>query len=449
MTDEEFEKKNDEMVDRTVKEMADLRRAVEDANAMHTKAQEDLDDIKKKFIDEEYMKTSDFKTKIATFEAKMDEIDEELKRMKRPALGPGDEKEEKAAAVNTWFKNVHFTALKARESDYSDYFLPAEEEMKRLKTHEKQFVEGQMRIPKWTVDAETKAAIVTDHMVRAGAIVGMPEYIVDIIDQAVREISPIRKHSKVKRVTRTPVEQPAKTAHAIAYFPGKEAVGTATEDTALAYALEKIPVHLQVVLWKVSQSMLEDSIFNLNAEFMEEMTGAIDAGEGTAFVNGTGSHEPMGFMVDPEITQELVQGHASLIHNADALKKLPWELKDEYSKNGKYYFKRASFSVITVLKDGVGNYLLRPLGEKTPWTINGFECVPTPDMPTIAGGAYPVVFADLKKGYLIVDKVTGVQLITDNITSKTTDVVEFLLRRRVGGMPVNPESFVKLKIATS
>lgn len=443
----DFEKKQEEAAEIMAKEISQLRTSVEGNVEEFRKLQKDLKDMQEATA--KFMETSAWQEKFSKFEERMAKLDEEILRTKRPTLVVPDSKERNEMAMKAFFKNVHWAVLTQRESRFSDLFKPDEEELKLLKRDEKQFKSTQFEIPAFSIDVENKAAHVTDNLVRAGALVGVPEYLTTIIDQAVREFSPIRQYAEVRQTTRNYQESPKKTAHAIGYWTGKEAVGTATEDTTLAYGLDQTPLHQEAVKWKVSQDMLEDSIFNLKSEFMIEFPEALDVLEGTAFVNGSGSGEPMGFMFDPSVTAYKAQGHASLIHNGDALVDMPYQLKERYARDARYFMRRATMGVIAQLKDGVGNYLLTPLGEKSPWTIRGYQVIPTPDMPAITANAYPVVFADLKRGYKIIDKVVGQQLITDPYTSKDLAVVEFVLRRRVGGQVKNSESFIKLKISTT
>ena len=82
-----------------------------------------------------------------------------------------------------------------------------------------------------------------------------------------------------------------------------------------------------------------------------------------------------------------------------------------------------------------------------PNTILGYPYVEASDMPDIAGNAFPVIFGDFNRAYLIVDRV-ALAVLRDPFTQATTGNVRYIARRRVGGQVIQPEAIVKHKIST-
>ena len=70
------------------------------------------------------------------------------------------------------------------------------------------------------------------------------------------------------------------------------------------------------------------------------------------------------------------------------------------------------------------------------------------DMPNVAANAFPIVFADFKKLYVIVDRV-NVSLQADYTTGADDGLVVFRARRRVGGGVRQAEAGRKLKISAT
>ena len=82
-----------------------------------------------------------------------------------------------------------------------------------------------------------------------------------------------------------------------------------------------------------------------------------------------------------------------------------------------------------------------------PNTILGYPYVEVTDMPNIAGNAFPVMFGDFRRAYLIIDRV-ALSVLRDPYTVAANGNVRYLARRRVGGQVVQAEAIVKQKIAS-
>jgi len=68
-------------------------------------------------------------------------------------------------------------------------------------------------------------------------------------------------------------------------------------------------------------------------------------------------------------------------------------------------------------------------------------------MPSEGSGTYPVAIGDFRRGFVIVDRIQ-LDVMVDPFTSKSTGMVEFSARRRVGGQTILPEAIKKLKCST-
>jgi HK97 family phage major capsid protein len=84
-------------------------------------------------------------------------------------------------------------------------------------------------------------------------------------------------------------------------------------------------------------------------------------------------------------------------------------------------------------------------GGNTANTINGFEYIIDNEMPNIAAGTIPVLFADFAKGYRIVDR-TAMSTIRDDYTAKKFRIVEFQFTRWNTGKVQLAEAIKALKV---
>jgi HK97 family phage major capsid protein len=102
------------------------------------------------------------------------------------------------------------------------------------------------------------------------------------------------------------------------------------------------------------------------------------------------------------------------------------------------------------LKDGNGNYLVLTAGlaGQVTTTILGRPVAEAPDMPDVAGGAFPIAFGDFSAGYRIFDRIP-LSILRDPYSQATNGMVRFHGRRRVAGGVGKAEAIRKLKIATS
>ena len=89
---------------------------------------------------------------------------------------------------------------------------------------------------------------------------------------------------------------------------------------------------------------------------------------------------------------------------ADGLIDIYQVLKPAYGGNAYWLMNRTTLGAIRKLKDSTtGQYLVATAGiNNTPVsTILGRPILDSPDMPDIAGNAFPVVFGDFSNGYRI------------------------------------------------
>jgi HK97 family phage major capsid protein len=163
--------------------------------------------------------------------------------------------------------------------------------------------------------------------------------------------------------------------------------------------------------------------------------------EGAGFVTGDGSHKPRGFTdTSAGVTSEDASGSSTFTF--DDLIDLTGLLKTGY--NPIYGMNRKTLAFCRKLKDSAGNYIWRAgnLGAGVPNAINGVPYVEIPSMADIATDALPVVYADFRQMYTIVDSWQAIFL---RNPYKLDGKVVFTVQAWVGGDVSLGEAGVLLK----
>lgn len=207
----------------------------------------------------------------------------------------------------------------------------------------------------------------------------------------------------------------------------------------------------------VSQRMLDDAGFDLEAWLAGEVDGEFAIQENIAFLSGNGSNKPFGLLTYIEGEANAAKHPIGPIAKTDAstaadidpdeVIELVYSLPSEREANAKFYLNRATLKDVRTLKDGQGKYLWQPsyvAGE--PSTLLGYPVVEVPGMQTPAANAIPILFGDMEKTYLVVDRI-GTTVLRDPFTNKP--FVHFYTTKRVGGGVQQPEYMKALKMAAA
>jgi HK97 family phage major capsid protein len=216
-----------------------------------------------------------------------------------------------------------------------------------------------------------------------------------------------------------------------------------------------IKVHDQFAVLKATESLLEDSSWNLAAWLQEKARDKFGRSEATEFVVGNSTSRPSGLMsATPKTSNgdvyergkvgtKVTAGATSVA--SDELLDLRALLKPAYRPGANLVFNRKSETYLRKLKDGQNNYLWQPSYQMgVPDTLIGQRIAIFEDMPDIETGAIAIALADVRATYLIVDRV-GLSVLEDPYSSFPQRV--WKLRRRVGGGIQNFDSIKYLKQA--
>lgn len=272
------------------------------------------------------------------------------------------------------------------------------------------------------------------------------EYVNELI-KVISEISPVRSVARVRQTSNKEIEVPSKTATFAAAWTAEG--GTRTETTGYTTSLNTIPTHELYALVDISGALLEDSVFDLEAEMNTEFAEQFAKAEGAAFLTGNGTNKPTGILDGTTVASTTAAAAAAIA--TDDLMDLVHGLQSEYARNAAFMLNRTTLGEIRKLKDTAGQYIFQTgfSGQSgLPNTILGHAYVEAVDMADIAASAKPVVFGDYRRGYMIVDRV-ALSVLRDPYSQASTGNVRYIARRRVGGEVVLAEAMRALKMAAS
>lgn len=291
---------------------------------------------------------------------------------------------------------------------------------------------------------DRSAALIKTDDASAGYLLAPPEMQKEIIKNII-EMTPIRSMATVRSIGVGSLKMPKKIGSGSALRVGEVAARANTGDPT--YGMLEFFTPEMFARIEVSQQMLEDSDYDLFAELREDAAEQFAVREGQESISGTGGSAQLeGILTNTDIGFT-ASGDAALL-TADGMIKLYSDLKTAYARNAMWGLNRNTLGAVRRLKEGgTGNYLWAPgIATGAPNTILGAAYAEMADLPNVAANAFPVVFADWKKLYVIVDRV-NVSLQADYTTGADNGLVVFRARRRVGGGVRQAEAGRKLKIA--
>lgn len=279
-----------------------------------------------------------------------------------------------------------------------------------------------------------------------GGFLAPTEYVMETL-RNITEFAGIRNLCNIRTTSRTGINIPKRNGAAAAAWVTE--TGTRSETANPSFGMLDIPTHEMYAMTKVSKQELEDSVFDIEGFLREEYGEQFGVTEADSIINGNGVGKPEGVLVNSGISY-VPSGDANLL-TGDGLIALYYELKEAYINAATWVMNRSTLKTVRQLKEGVtGQYLWAPgiKADARPATILDRPYITAPEMPAVTANAYPVLLGDFRRGYTIVDRI-GMEITQDPFTSKSTGMIEFSARRRVGGRVTIAEAIKKLKIATS
>lgn len=234
---------------------------------------------------------------------------------------------------------------------------------------------------------------------------------------------------------------PIVASHGTASWVDEEGVIPESDDV---FGQISLGAHKLATMIKVSDELLQDSVFDIESYIAAEFARRIGAAEEDAFINGDGSGKPYGLL---HATNGAGIGitTAGATFTSDEILDLIHSVKAGYRKNSKFLLNDSSIKALRKLKDGNGQYMWQPgLKEGQPDRLLSHELITSAYMPEIGVGAKPILFGDFKS-YWIADR-QGRTFQRLNELYAATGQVGFRATQRVDGRLVQTEGLKCLQI---
>lgn len=208
----------------------------------------------------------------------------------------------------------------------------------------------------------------------------------------------IRQYATVIKSSNSDKKIPVVAGYGEATWTDEEAAYTESDDS---FGVITLGAHKLTSIIKVSEELLNDSVFDLEQYISKEFVRRMAAVEENAFINGTGTGRPTGILQTAE-TGKTTAAAAAI--TADEVIDLYHSLRSPYRKNAVFIANDSTVKAIRQLKDSNGMYLWQPgLKEGQPDTLIGNRIISSAYMPEIGAGKKPILFGDISY-YWIADR---------------------------------------------
>lgn len=271
----------------------------------------------------------------------------------------------------------------------------------------------------------------------------VPHELDAVLGKHLRAASPMRQLARVVAVSSGVFTIPFSTLGTGATWVGETTARPSTANPK--FASFDIPARTVYANPAITQDLLDDGAFGLEAWLLQELSDAFGDAEGAAFATGNGVNSPRGlFTYDVSTTADATRpvgefqyvptgksGDFSDTAPSDALISLVHAVKPQYRANASWLVSSEALEKIRKMKDGSGSYYLwqpsQIMGQ--PSTLFGYPVFEDENVPALGAGSLSVAFGDFSRAYVITDRSTA--MLRDPFTNKP--YVNFYTTKRVGG----------------
>lgn len=195
---------------------------------------------------------------------------------------------------------------------------------------------------------------------------------------------------------------------------------------------------------KISEELLNDSVFDLPSYIAKEFARRIGTKEEEAFLIGDGKGKPTGIFAATGGAENGATTTGAAITFDDVIE-LFYSLKSPYRKKAVWVLNEQTVKALRKIKDNTGNFIWQPsFSAGLPDTILNRPYVTSVYAPTIAAGAKAIAFGDYSY-YWVADR-QGRSLKRLNELFAMNGQVGFLASQRVDGKLILPEAVKTLTI---
>ncbi|GHU73457.1 phage capsid protein [Clostridia bacterium] len=254
--------------------------------------------------------------------------------------------------------------------------------------------------------------------------------------QALQEENIFRKLAHIIQTSSGDRKIPVVASKGSAQWVDEEAQIPESDDS---FGQVSLGAHKLATMLKVSDELLNDNVFNLEAYITKEFARRIGTKEEESFFIGNGASKPHGLLSPTAGAQTGVTLTSQTAITFDDVIDLFYSLGAPYRAKSVFICHDGTVKNLRKLKDSSGQYLWAPsIKEGTPDTLLNRPLYTSIYMPTIAAGAKPMLFGDLNY-YWLADR-QGRSFKRLNELFASTGQVGYLASQRVDGRLILPEA---------
>ncbi len=259
--------------------------------------------------------------------------------------------------------------------------------------------------------------------------------------EALEEENIFRQMATVIKTSSGDRKIPIVTSKGDAVWMDEEEQYTLSDDTFGQASLSAFKLGTAI---KISEELLNDSVFDLPSYIAREFARRIGAKEEEAFFVGNGTGKPTGiFNATGGASDGATTAGASITF--DDVMELFYSLRSPYRKKAVWVLNDSTVKALRKLKDGNGNYIWQPsVSAGVPDTILNRPYKTSSYVPEIKAGAKCMAFGDFSY-YWIADR-SGRTFKRLNELFAMTGQVGFLAMERLDGKLILPEAVKTLKV---
>lgn len=292
-------------------------------------------------------------------------------------------------------------------------------------------------------------ALQQDNPTQAGYLVPPQQFVMDVIKD-LTDLSIIRKRATVKTLTSAlSLGFPTRTAGMSSFSWGTE-ISAPTPDTTLAFGKKEFKPNPGSSLILVSRNLIRNSPV-AEDEVRTAIVEEVDGGEETAFMSGSGVGQPLGIFTASAdgipATRDVSTGNTITEVKFDGLMNAKYSIKGQNRTGAEWFFNKEAILQLQKLKDNNGQYIWQPnVALGTPGTLLGDTFNDSEYVPHVfTTGLYVGAYGN-PKNYWIVDSLAMEIRVLVELYALTNQIA-YITRIETDGMPVKPNSWVRVKLS--
>ena len=204
----------------------------------------------------------------------------------------------------------------------------------------------------------------------------------------------------------------------------------------------KLGAHKVATSIRVSDELLEDSVFDLEEFIIKEFAQRIGEAEEAAFIHGDGVAKPLGII--HQLDREVITEKAGKISTDDLLD-LKHAIPTRYRKDAVFLMHDSTLRELFKLRTGEGQYIWYENPKKNiPLAIFSHRVIICPSMPTIDSGKPPILFGDFKHFVIGDRKHRRIKRLTE--VHAQQGQVAYIMSQRVDAKLLDRNAIAALKV---